>query len=93
MPHVRAPLSGAEGRTEANRGAAHRASAASIARVRAGAGAAVDGVLGRPSLRGESIASDSSATAAVVLEHFAASHTESARWRPEEMTHPLGGDR
>jgi hypothetical protein len=30
-------------------------------------------VLGRPSLRGQSIASDSSATAAVVLEHFAAS--------------------
>jgi hypothetical protein len=39
-------------------------------------------VLGRPSPRGQSIASDSSGTAAVVLEHFAASQTEGARWRP-----------
>ena len=50
-------------------------------------------VLGRPSLRGQSTASDSSATAVVVLEHFVGSQTEGARWRREEMTHPLGGDR
>jgi hypothetical protein len=93
MPHVRAPLSGAVGRTGANRGAAHRASAASIARSALVPALLLMAVLGRPSLRGQSIASDSSATAAVVLEHFAASQTEGTRWRPVEMTHPLGGDR
>lgn len=36
-----------------------------------------------PSLRGQSIASDSSATAAVAPEHFVPSQTEGTRW-PEE---------
>jgi hypothetical protein len=40
-------------------------------------------VLGTSSLRGRSIASDSSATAGAVLEHFVTSQTEGARW-PEE---------
>jgi hypothetical protein len=40
-------------------------------------------VLGRPSLRRQSIASDSSAAAPAVLEHFVATQSEAARW-PEE---------
>ena len=50
-------------------------------------------LLGRPSLRGQSIATDSSATAAVVLEHFVASQTEGAGGCREEMTHPPGEHR
>ena len=55
-----------------------------------------------PSLRGQNIASDSSAAAAPVLEHFVACQTEGARWPWETIEieaslagddHPLGADR
>lgn len=49
-------------------------------------------VLGTPSLRVESIASNSSATAAAVLEHFVASQTKGARWPEETLKRSILAD-
>jgi len=83
MPHVRAPISGPVGRTGANRGAAHPANAASVARIRAGAGGAVDGGVGQAVTTRTEYRAGLLRDGRAVMEHFIASQTEGARW-PEE---------